>query len=112
MKRRILSWFIRPPKKVKTKGDVLKWALYYYMYDRMSYGLCVCIAKAMRDKWHKSPLVYLSILPYMDFAKFNRREAIDNWGAYNNAYWWDVNDWQSRYRYMKWLIKQYKNEEL
>lgn len=110
--RRALALTIRCPKKPRTKGDILRYALNHYL-KYGAYGLCYEIRNAVEhykiiDKLNKQCDGRL----YIYFQLFRRDIAIHLFGGSDNLYWWHLEDWESRYRYMKWLIRQYNNVEL
>lgn len=113
--RRVLALTIRCPKKPKTKGDILRYALYVYLRDDNCYGLCSAIFKAtVRFQYKRDVIgVYYNNLPWV-FPLFCYEIAVKKFNGSRtvNDYWWPHTDWRSRYRYMKWLIRQYNNVEL
>ena len=93
--------------KEPTKRNILKTALKYYLTRGYGYvGLCYSIDKVIAIK--------LGILAYEasdirkeKFILFNKGIAKEKFGGRNKPYWWPLDDWKSRYKYMKWLIEQY-----
>ena len=112
--RRVLALTIRCPKHPRTKGDVLRYALRLYLTN-LRYGLCWAINKAtvhfqyerfiIKDDYENLPLVF-------PLFRYEIAVKMFNGNGLRCLYWWPIEDWKSRYRYMKWLIKQYDNEEL
>ena len=112
--KRCLASCVKYPERPKTKGDILRYALYVYLrgdYD----GLCHSILHAIKHyHWYYKHLGVvnntndISIL----FPLFNKRIAINLFNGKDWAYWWPFEDYKNRYKYMKWLIKTYDNEKL
>lgn len=100
--RHILAFFIHPGKE-KTIKNVLKYALVLYLTKHYK-GLCICITTAL--------VCYNYNCNYIDaisdiIPQCNRNAAIKYFNGVDHLYWWKSDDWFSRYRFMKWLIKQY-----
>ena len=105
LQRKILAACIRVGKE-PTKRNILKTALKYYLtkgYRRV--GLCHSINKAIAIKL-VTPMYEASDVREKEFNLFNRSTA-KKFGSLDAPYWWPMDDWKSRYKYMKWLIKQY-----
>ena len=112
LKRRWLALWIGCPKKAKTKGDILKYALYIYLKGEC-YGLCYAVRYALEHYHYKQyliPYTYHKVLSI--FPLFSRDRAVNLFNGVDAAYWWPTKDWRNRYRFMKWLIKKYNNVEL
>ena len=110
MKRKLYCWLLRKPIDVKTKGDLLQAALKKYLEEwDVGVGLCWAIRTSLRD-YDYTPYHYEDLVNI--FPLFNRSEAVNYGGSTDSQYWWPLEDWQSRYRFMKKLIKQYKHEPL
>lgn len=107
--RRVLALTIRCPKKPKTKGDILRYSLKSYIKNPKT-GLCAKIKLSLSD--------YAAIvcINYSDistcFPLFRKDIAIQHFNGRNGIYWWPIKDWKSRYRYMRWLIREYNNVKL
>lgn len=110
--RRALASTIRCPKKPRTKGDILKYALRWYLNTGSS-GLCYAIKIAAGRYHYKYELIAYDCrkIPRV-FPLFEKKTAIRLFGGRDENYWWPIEDWKSRYRYMKWLIRQYNNVKL
>lgn len=112
--KRLLALRIRYPERPKTKGDILRYAFYVYLrgdYD----GLCHSILYAIKKyHWYYKYLGVVNNIQDISilFPLFNKRIAICIFKGRDDRYWWPINDYKHRYRYMKWLIKQYDNEKL
>lgn len=112
LKRRWLALWIRCPKKAKTKGDILRYALYVYLKGDC-YGLCKAIRYAMKHYNYKHDIIADSVSKIPEiFPLFNKRIAICLFNGRDWAFWWPHTDWRSRYKYMRWLIKEYDNIKL
>lgn len=100
--RYILAFFIYPGKE-QTIKNVLKYALKLYLTHNYK-GLCICTTTALIHYHYNCNYIDAinDIIP-----QFNQNSAIKHFSATNNIYWWKKSDWLSRYRFMKWLIKQY-----
>lgn len=101
--RHILASFIHPGKK-KTIKNVLKYALKLYLTKYYGGGLCIYVVIALDKYDYKTNTLtrISSIIP-----QFKRKIAIEHFNGSYNPYWWKPSDWFSRYKFMKWLIKQY-----
>lgn len=110
--RRVLALTIRCPKKPKTKGDILRYALYVYLkggYD----GLCFAIGDATEHYHYKHDLPqYILFKVPQIFPLFRKDIAIRLFNGRDDSYWWPIEDWKNRYRYMRWLIREYNNVKL
>ncbi len=110
--RRMLALTIRCPKKPKTKGDILKYALRWYLNSGSS-GLCRAIDDVIGYYRYKyNILLYDGFCISQIFPLFNKRIAICLFNGSDDMYWWPIEDWKNRYRYMRWLIKEYDKEKL
>ena len=107
MRKYLLGLFMRVPKHPKTKGDVLRIALKWYLMGR-SKGLCNSILDAIL---YEGQLPYIGTIETL-FPLFNFVEAWTKFGAEPYFYWWPIREWKPRYKYMKWLINQYKDEKI
>lgn len=110
--RRVLALTIRCPKRPRTKGDILRCALKHYLkYGR--YGLCYEIRWAVEHyKITNDLIVQCHGRLYIYFFLFKRDIAIRLFNGSGDLYWWPTEDWKNRYRYMRWLIKEYDKEAL
>jgi len=113
--RRVLALTIRYPKRPKTKGDILRYALYIYLKGDCR-GLCDAIYKAtVRFQYKRDVIgIYHKNLPLV-FPLFCYKIAVEDFNAplrWKISYWWPITDWKSRYRFMRWLIKKYDKVEL
>jgi hypothetical protein len=105
LQRKILAACIRVGKE-PTKRNILKAALKYYLTEGyLIVGLCYSINKTIAIKLG-IPGYKASDVREKEFNLFNRSTA-KKFGSLNRPYWWPMDDWKSRYKYMKWLIKQY-----
>lgn len=108
--KRCLATCVKYPERPKTKGDILRYALYIYLRGDHD-GLCNSIIDATEH--------LLQIKFYSNYSKisklfplFSKKIAIRSFKGSNSAYWWPIDDYKNRYKYMKWLIRQYDNEKL
>lgn len=110
--KRLLISRIKYPEVPKTKGDILKYALYIYLNGEHN-GLCHSIRAATEYYDYKCDIINNDIykIPQV-FPLFERRIAVCFFNGHYNTFWWPVKDWRNRYRFMKWLIKKYNNVEL
>ena len=110
--RRVLALTIRCPKKPKTKGDILRYVLKHYL-KYGEYGLCYEIRNALVHYEIIDCLidpVYYRLHKYFPLFRKDIATRLFNGGGY--LYWWPIEDWKNRYRYMRWLIREYDNEGL
>ena len=112
--RKCLALCIRCPKKPKTKGDVLRYALRWYLHSN-DCGLCCAIDRATYHFQYKSNIIgygYNNVS--LMFPLFCYKIAVEEFDASGpkGSYWWPIRNWRIRYRFMKWLIKEYDNVKL
>lgn len=100
-RRKLLALFIRPGKEATTR-NILKYALKYYLNSNYCIGLCGVIIRA----YEFYNIVYINISDYI--PEFTNQNAVKYFGGQNRPFWWPLDDWKSRYKFMKWLIKKYK----
>ena len=107
--RRLLAKTIKPTEE-KTIENVLKKALKSHLLDEYN-GLCACVLCSLHHYG------YLESEPFWDTSRFITKYVPEftqkNAVLYFNAdpktiYWWPIRKWWPRYRFMKWLIKKYK----
>lgn len=101
IRRKLLALFICPGKEATTR-NILKYALKYYLNGNCD-GLCFAIFKAST--------VYNTLYTHLLFnyiPEFTNQNAVKYFGGQNRPFWWPLDDWKSRYKFMKWLIKKYK----
>lgn len=100
-KRKLLALFIRPGKEATTR-NILRYALKYYLN-----GHCFCLCYAIEI----ALFVYYNITTeklYDYIPEFTNQNAVKYFGGQSRPLWWPIEDWKSRYKFMKWLIKKYK----
>lgn len=106
MIRKILAWFINLEKE-PTKENVLKYALKNYLNKTNgSNGLCHYLNDSFEHYLNKHVGCYANIKCYIPL--YDKNYAIKYFKGRDSIYWWNIEDWWHRYRFMKWLIKQYK----
>lgn len=112
MIRKTLAWFIKPGKE-PTNENILKDALKNYLnkadligVDGYGLGLCVYLVDSIKQYLNVHINYYKDIKLYIPL--YDVSYAISSFKGKDGAYWWSVKDWWHRYRFMKWLIKQYK----
>lgn len=107
--RKLLAMTIKPGQKKSIK-NVLKFALKIYLSRRCN-GLCASIRLAF-VKYDYVPWNLYDITDIEFFIpEYTKENATNLFGAKVNVftgYWWPIDKWFPRYRFMKWLIKQYK----
>lgn len=90
------------PKTLKCvyRKDILKYALKHHKA-----GVCATLWNSL---WHynipANMHVYLP-LANLDNAKNFKAESRQD------GYWWPLNDWTNRIKYLKWLLEQYKDDK-
>lgn len=110
--KRWYALWIRYPKRPKTKGDILRYALYIYLRDDYD-GLCFAIEKAI--EYYHCKYDFIAYNPHKMpeiFPLFNNETATHLFNGRNAGFWWPIDDYKNRYKYMKWLIKQYDGIKL
>lgn len=106
--KKYLASCIKYPEKPKTKGDILRYALYVYLNCEHN-GLCHAIIHATKHYNYKvGSFNKISEI----FPLFKKEVAIRLFNGKDWAYWWPFENWINRYRYMRWLIKEYDNIKL
>lgn len=108
MIRKVLAWFIKPGEE-PTKENILKYALKNYLNKTIIQGYCGnCLCFYLSD----SIIHYINVEHCSDIKLYiplyDQSYAIKYFKGRDSIYWWDTKDWWHRYRFMKWLIKQYK----
>ena len=101
IRRKLLALFIRPGKEATTR-NILRYALKYYLNGHCD-GLCFAIFKAAKVY----NTLYIHVLSYY-IPEFTNKNAVKYFGGEHLPFWWPLDDWKSRYKFMKWLIKKYK----
>lgn len=109
--RKLLAMTIKPSEEKSIK-NVLKFALKTYLNGEY-FGLCSSIKSAMviYDYTSSNLSVYTSIDIEDYIPEYTKENATNLFNAKVNVftgYWWSIDKWFPRYRFMKWLIKQYK----
>lgn len=106
-------WF---PKKLKCvyRKDVLEYVLKHhkYIYGKNHGGLCISIYNALQ---HYGINGYLRKLKTF-IPLFINKNAVLFRATYHNdinmVYWWEEGVWDTgRLDFLKWLIKQYKDDK-
>lgn len=112
LKRKWLALWIRCPKKPRTKGDILRYALYIYLKGKY-YGLSQAVIHAAKHYHYKCDFIANNIhkIPEV-FPLFRKEIAIRLFNGRDWVHWWPLEDWKSRYKYMRWLIREYNNVKL
>ena len=110
LRRRFLAARIHVGKE-PTKQNILKNALKMYL-EGHHMGLCLAMNASIRfyNSQHGIPIDAVTTTNFRGevFPLFNSNIAKKFGGTPCTLYWWPISDWKSRYKYMKWLIKQYK----
>ena len=110
--KRCLASCVKYPERPKTKGDILRYALYVYLNGE-HIGLCHAIRYAMKHYNYKYDVIVGSFSKISEiFPLFEKNVAIRLFNGKDWAYWWPLEDYKNRYRYMRWLIKEYDNIKL
>ena len=118
MIRKVLAWFIKPGEE-PTNENILKYALKNYLNKavvrayccgdirfNLSNGLCIYLSDSLMHYLNVHATYCSEIQRYIPL--YNNNCAVKYFKAKSSLFWWDIRDWRNRYRFMKWLIKQYK----
>lgn len=103
--RKLLAMTIKPTEE-KTIENVLKRSLKHYLFDGY-FGLCACVVNSLVYYGYSTNYYLGNIIKYV--PEFTQENAILLFHGKEDSYWWPIGKWWPRYRFMKWLIKQYKN---
>jgi len=106
----ILNFFRKKKREYYTRFDVLKNA---EKHEDDTLGLCSAITKSIYDLYNIEVLYdHLKEL-FPEFSLDNAKKLGFNPCYYDdNVYrwWWKPGEWNGRKRFLKWLIKYYKND--
>ena len=92
-------WFPKTLKCVYRK-DIIKYALKHHKE-----GVCATLWNSL---WHYD--ISANMRKYLPLAELDNAKIF---GAKlrPDKYWWPLNDWTNRTKYLKWLLEQYKDDK-
>lgn len=94
-------WFPKTLKCVYRK-DILKYALKH----NHNFGVCYALLRSLEhyDIYEYIGMTYLPLANLHNAENFKAKLRRDD-------YWWPLGDWSNRKKYLKWLLKQYKDDK-